>query len=146
MIRNYKKIAAWQHGHAVALAIYKCSRRFPEEERYGLTRQLRRAAASVPANIAEGSSRNSNKEYLRFLFVSLTSLKETEYYLLLAKDLGYLDRMDYEYVTKQINSTLMVLHGLINSLKRDVRFVGPTVAMLFLALQVFCHQYVWAAT
>ena len=84
MARHYKDLVAWQRSHEFTLAIYKQTQRFPADERYGLTSQLRRAAYSTPANISEGSGRETNKDYLRFLIIALSSLKETEYFLLLA--------------------------------------------------------------
>ncbi len=80
MARNYKKVVTWQRSHELALAVYKLTKGFPDDERYGLTSQVRRASYSVPADISERSGRDSNKDYLRFLFISLASLKETEYF------------------------------------------------------------------
>lgn len=73
-MRDYKKIVAWQRAHQLTLLVYKNSQNFPTEEKFGLTSQLRRATYSVPANIAEGSGRNTTKDYLRFLFIALGSL------------------------------------------------------------------------
>ena len=78
MSRNYKNVVAWQRGHELTLSIYRLSKLFPREEIYGITSQVRRSAFSVPANIAEGSGRDINKDYLRFLYIALASLKETE--------------------------------------------------------------------
>ena len=88
MARRYRDLVAWKRSHELTLAVYKQTKRFPAEERFGLTSQLRRASYSVPANITEGSGRDTNKDYLRFLIIALASLKESEYFLLLARDLG----------------------------------------------------------
>jgi len=90
-MRNYKKIQAWELSHELTIAVYEASKGFPADERYGLTSQLRRAASSVPSNIAEGAGRKTEKDFLRFQDIALGSLKETEYFLLLATELGYLE-------------------------------------------------------
>ena len=87
MARRYRDLVAWKRSHELTLVVYKQTQRFPAEERFGMTSQLRRASYSVPTNIAEGSGRETNKDYLRFLIIALSSLKETEYFLLLPCDL-----------------------------------------------------------
>ncbi len=124
MPRDYKKVVAWQKSHELTLAIYKQTRNFPDDERFGLTSQLRRASYSVPANISEGSGRDSNKDYLRFLFISLASLKETEYFLLLARDLEYLSDKEYDHLTETVNGTFAALQGLIKVVKKEVGSFG----------------------
>ncbi len=90
-MQRFTDIRAWQRAHALVLEGYRVSRDFPKEGRYVVTSQLRRAAVSVPTNIAEGAKRDSNAEYSRFLNVAEASMAETEYLLLLCRDLGYLD-------------------------------------------------------
>jgi four helix bundle protein len=124
MPRDYRKIVAWQRSHDLTLAVYNHTRRFPDDERFGLTSQLRRASFSVPSNISEGSGRDSNKDYLRFLFISLASLKETEYFLLLARDLGYLPDEAYDQLTEKVNATFGALQGLIKVVKKEVGSFG----------------------
>ena len=121
MNRDYRKIVAWQRAHQLTLEIYKLTRTFPREEMYGVTSQLRRAAYSVPSNIVEGSGRDSEKEYLRFLDIAFSSLKETEYFLLLARDLDYMKDNDYENIRKQVNNCFAPLHGLISKIKERVQ-------------------------
>jgi four helix bundle protein len=87
--RNFRDLIVWQKAHAFVLGIYEVSKGFPREEVYGLTSQFRRAAVSIPANIAEGFCRRSSLEKLRFLNIAHSSLEETRYYLILAEDLGY---------------------------------------------------------
>ncbi len=96
--KGFKGLTVWQKAYALTLDIYKVSKKFPKEEIYGLSSQLRRAAVSIPANIAEGYERNHRKEYVQFLFVSKGSLGEVETQLLLAKDLGYLSESDYSAI------------------------------------------------
>ena len=120
MARRYKDLIAWQRSHELTLAVYRQTQRFPTEERYGLTSQFRRAAYSVPANISEGSGRETNRDYLRFLVIALGSLKETEYFLLLARDLGYLAEDQYDALTEPVNGTFVALQGLIKAVKKEV--------------------------
>ena len=120
MPRRYRDLVAWQRSHELTLAIYKQTQEFPKEERFGLTSQLRRASYSVPANISEGSGRDTNKDYLRFLIIALSSLKETEYFVLLACDLEYLAKDQYNRLTEIVNSTFGALQGLIKAVKKEV--------------------------
>jgi four helix bundle protein len=111
-MRDYKKIEAWKLADDLAATIYSCTRSFPREEIYGLTSQLRRAAVSVPTNIVEGSTRESQREYLHFLHISRGSLSETEYLLSLAKRLGYVNESDFTAIAIQLRRTFACLHGL----------------------------------
>ena len=92
MVGDFKKLKVWQKSHQLALAIYKSTRAFPAEERFGLTGQLRRASASIPANIAEGCGLGTDNELGRYVRISLGSATEVEYHLLLAKELGRVDQ------------------------------------------------------
>jgi four helix bundle protein len=87
-VRDFRDLTVWQRAHEVTLAVYRVTKAFPADERYGLTSQLRRAASSVPANIVEGTARGSDPDTVRFLIVSRASAAELEYHLLLARDLG----------------------------------------------------------
>lgn len=88
--RSFQDLVVWQKAHQLVLLVYKVTQEFPKEEIYGLTSQLRRAAVSVPANIAEGFVKQSNADKLRFFNISQGSLEECRYYFLLASDLGYI--------------------------------------------------------
>ncbi len=85
-----RDLKVWQRSHALVLAVYRLSEAFPSQERFGVVSQLRRAAVSVPTNIAEGSKRRTPQDYARFLNLAEASLAETEYLLMLCRDLGYL--------------------------------------------------------
>jgi len=89
-MQRFTDLKVWQRSHALVLAIYRATASFPSDERFGLTSQLRRAAASVPTNIAEGSKRQGRLDYARFLNIAEGSLSETQYLLMLARDLGHL--------------------------------------------------------
>ncbi|MBR6282748.1 MAG: four helix bundle protein [Muribaculaceae bacterium] len=89
-MRDFKKLLVWQKAHQLTLAIYRVTQSFPQEERFGLTSQIRRATASIPTNIAEGCGRNSKTELAHFLQIAIGSASEVEYHLILAHDLNYL--------------------------------------------------------
>jgi four helix bundle protein len=118
-MRNFRSLKTWQKAHEMALCIYKATRSFPKEELYGLVSQLRRAASSVPANIAEGCGCNGNREFARFVGIALRSASETEYHLLLAQDLGYLDIETYQALNNQVTEVKRMLTGLIEKLNTD---------------------------
>ena len=86
---DYKELDVWKKSIEFVESIYKATAKFPDEERFGLTNQLRRAAISIPSNIAEGSARQSDKEFIRFLFIAYGSSAEIETQLIIAKNLGF---------------------------------------------------------
>ncbi len=90
-MRNYRQLDIWQLAHELALSAYVVSGEFPPEERFGLASQLRRAASSVPTNIAEGSGRPTQTDFARFVGMALGSLSEFDSHVILARDLGYVD-------------------------------------------------------
>jgi len=119
-VRNYKNLGAWQNADELTFQIYQVTRDFPAQETYGITSQLRRAAYSVPANIAEGLGRESNADYLRFLSIARGSLAETEYFLHLAKRLDYLSEPNWKQLTKAVNYTFAALAGLMKSVRASL--------------------------
>lgn len=112
-MQNYKDLKVWEKAHLFTLEIYRVTKLFPKEEVYGLTSQLRRAASSISANIAEGCGKNSKLDFANFLNISLGSSNEAEYFVLLAKDLQYISALDYESLSKLINEIKAMLIGLI---------------------------------
>lgn len=116
--QTFRDLVVWQKAHEFVLCIYKMTAKFPKEERFCLTSQFRRAATSVAANIAEGFSRKSNAEKVRFYNVSEGSLEECRYYIILCKDLEY--HFDSESPVKA-EVTSKLLNGLINSIERGGR-------------------------
>src|SRR6184192_1687167 len=100
-MKDFRELKVWQKSHHLTLLIYKVTASFPREEVYGLTSQIRRACASIPANIAEGCGRTGKAELGRFLQVSMGSASELEYHLLLAHDLGHLNDADYKRLEAQ---------------------------------------------
>jgi four helix bundle protein len=118
-MRDFKTLKVWQKAHEMALCVHKATQLFPREELYGLVSQLRRAATSVPANIAEGSGCNGNREFAYFIRIALRSASETEYHLLLARDLGYLDSEGHESLNNRVIEVKRMLTGLIGKLTAD---------------------------
>ena len=116
-MRKFQELTVWQKSHELCLKIYKISQNFPKEELFGLTSQIRRAATSIPTNIAEGSGRESNAEMKRFLIISSGSCSEVEYQIILAKDLGYISDNSAIELTEYIQSIRKMLFSFINRLK-----------------------------
>jgi four helix bundle protein len=112
---GYRGVLAWQKGMDLTVSVYRVSRTFPDEERYGLTSQIRRAAGSIPANIAEGSGRGGRTEFARFLSIANGSLCELETHLYLAHRLGYADTKTVNGLIAQTTEIARLLHGLIKS-------------------------------
>lgn len=108
-MQRFTKLKVWQRAHALVLRVYEVSRIFPTEERFGLTSQLRRAAASVPTNIAEGAKRQSSRDFAHFLNIAEASLAETEYLLLLAQDLRFTSS---DALFPEMEELAKMLHGL----------------------------------
>jgi len=120
MLEATNKLIVFQKAHELALQIYKDTKGFPKEEMYGLTSQIRRAAVSVPSNIAEGKARGSRKENERFLLIARGSLEELKYQVLLARDLGYLEKEKYQKLSELAEDVSKMLNGLIKSLRKPV--------------------------
>ena len=129
-MRDYTKIRAWQLADDLTVAVYECTRSFPREEVYGLTSQLRRASYSVPANIVEGSSRESKKDYLHFLYIARGSLSETQYFIHLARRLGYFSNEVADTLHQQTKLTFACLHGLIGSVEKEAGKLSKVIATL----------------
>jgi four helix bundle protein len=111
-MQRFTEIKSWQRGHALVLDVYRMTTGFPVSEKFGLTSQLRRAALSVPTNIAEGSKRTGRQEYCRFLNISEASLAETEYLSMVARDLCYITPLQAKAVLAQITELARMLHSL----------------------------------
>jgi four helix bundle protein len=103
-MRDFKKYDIWQLSHELTLEVYKITSIFPKEELFGITSQLRRATSSIPTNISEGCGRNSDKEFSQFLNIALGSALETEYLLILSKDLNYLNQEKFQDLELKINN------------------------------------------
>ena len=117
MLRSFRELEVWQKAHGLVLATYRLTDKFPDRERFGIMSQIRRSAASVPANIAEGFGRRTTKELLQFLTNANGSLEETRYFFILGRDLGYLKNEDFEDMEKQCSSVGQMIGALGRSLK-----------------------------
>lgn len=116
-IRSFTDLNAWKEAHKLALVIYKSTNNFPLNERFSLIDQMRRATVSISSNIAEGFSRQSNKEKLQFYYVAKGSLTELQNQLLLSKDLGYISKELFSGIAEQTVLVDKLLTGLIKSIK-----------------------------
>ena len=127
-MRDYTKIKAWQLADDLTVSVYERTRSFPREEVYGLTSQLRRASYSVPANIVEGASRESKRDYLHFLYIARGSLSETQYFIHLARRLRYLSDQDADTLHEQTKFVFACLHGLIRSVEKEAGKLSKVIA------------------
>jgi four helix bundle protein len=118
-MRDFKQIKVLAKAHKLTLEIYKTTSRFPREELYALTSQLRRASASIPANIAEGFGRGGNVELARFLQIGMGSSYEVEYHAWLAKDLGLVSEETYERLQGQIVEVKRMLAALLSKVRAE---------------------------
>lgn len=116
-IRSYRDLRVWQEGMGLAEACYLLTRRFPRDELFGMTSQIRRAASSVPANIAEGYGRNSKGDYIQFLRISQGSLKELETHLMLSTRVGLVAESETKNFLEECDRLGKMLHRLIRSLQ-----------------------------
>ena len=115
-MRDFRELKVWEKAHRFTLQVYRITKNFPSDERFGLTVQLRRAAASVPTNIAEGCGRDSERELARFMSIAAGSASEVEYQLLLACDLNYIQDETYRELNQQVNEVKRMLNSFIQKL------------------------------
>ena len=111
-MKTFRDLKVWQKAHNLVLEIYRITKKFPSEEKFGLVSQLRRSAVSVATNIVEGFKRKSDRDYAHFLNLADASLEETKYHVLLSKDLKYLSSEDFESLNKICDETGKMLYGL----------------------------------
>jgi len=120
VLRNYRDLQVWQKAYQLCLEIYKATGEFPKNELYGITAQIRRAAVSVPSNVAEGYGRKTTKEYIQFLYIAYGSICELETQILLSGDLGYIEAGKLKKIQDGIGEVERMLKALINSLERKL--------------------------
>ncbi len=111
-MRDFRKYDIWQLSHELVLEVYNTTKAFPKDEVYGVTSQIRRAAASIPTNICEGCGRNSEKEFNQFLNIALGSALETEYLFILSKDLNFLEESKFQDFSLKINTIKSKIYNL----------------------------------
>jgi four helix bundle protein len=113
-VRDYRNLTVWQRAHDLTLEIYKATRAFPSQERYGLVVQMRRCSVSVPSNIAEGAGRGWGPDYGRFLRIAAGSINELDYQLLLARDLGYVTPEQHQGLADEVVAIRRMLASLMS--------------------------------
>lgn len=118
-MQDFKKLKVWERSHKLTLSVYRATARFPKEELYGLTSQIRRACSSIPANIAEGCGRAGGSDLARFLQVAAGSASELQYHLLLAHDLGLLQGAQYKPLETEAVELKRMLASLIERVRAD---------------------------
>ena len=117
---NFENLEVYKKAHKLVLEIYKITKSFPHDERYRLIDQMIRAGYSILSNIAEGNSRNTTKNYIKFLYLSRGSANELKYFLLLSKDLQYISNDKHNELNTKVETIIKMLNGLINSLKAKI--------------------------
>jgi four helix bundle protein len=120
MLKNYKELIVWQKSYQLCIDIYRITKDFPKEEKFGLTSQIRRAVVSIPSNIAEGYGRKTTPEYIRALYVAYGSNCELETQILLSRDLGYITAEDMKRLQEGIGEVERMLKALIKSLEKKL--------------------------
>ena len=118
-MKTHKNLDVWQNSVELVTEIYMLTNAFPENEKFGLTNQIRRSAVSIPSNIAEGAGRHSKKEFSRFLNIAQGSATELETQLIISKNLNFIDYEQYENKIEKLTSIMKMLSGLVRSLKNN---------------------------
>jgi four helix bundle protein len=118
-LKDFRRLKVWEKVHLLTLDVYKVTARFPREELYGLTSQMRRCSASLGANIAEGCGKQGNNELHRFLYIASGSASELDYHLLLARDLGYLPPIDFQRLDQNLAEARRMLTALLEKVGTD---------------------------
>lgn len=119
-IKSFTDLNAWKESHQLVITIYQSTKGFPKEEQFGLTSQIRRCAVSITSNLAEGFSRFSNKEKTQFYFISLGSTTELQNQLLIARDVGFLPKTDFDQLAEKTIVVHKLIYGLIKSTKKRI--------------------------
>ncbi len=120
-MRNYRDLEVWKISHKLTLVLYEASRKFPKEEMFGLTSQLRRAAISIGANLAEGCGRRTTPEFARFLRIAMGSASELDYHLLLCRDFDFVSREFYERSSRELVRVRKMLFALLASVEAQMQ-------------------------
>jgi four helix bundle protein len=120
MMRNYRDLQVWNKAHALTLELYRISQRFPREEIYGITGQMRRAAVSIGANLAEGCGRRTSTELARFVRIAMGSASELDYHLLLCRDLGFMAADEFTNASTALIEVRKMLTSFLNSVEEQI--------------------------
>ena len=120
MLKSFKELNVWQKSYELCLKLYSVTAKFPKEEKYGLTSQIRRSAVSIPSNIAEGYGRKTTLDYIRMLYIAYGSVCELETQILLAGDLGFIERRALDPIKTDIGDIERMVKALIRSLENKL--------------------------
>jgi four helix bundle protein len=120
-MQNYRRLPVWRKGHAIALNVYRLTERIPQRGHAGLIDQLRRASLSIAANIAEGCSRPTDKDFAKFLNIALASATETQYHLEFATAVSLISDSDFQLRKQELNEVRRMLTGFIKHLRQTIR-------------------------
>lgn len=118
--KSFEDLLVWQKAHAFVLDVYRTTKEFPKEELYGLTSQFRNSARSVPSNIAEGYKKRGKADKLRFFNIAQGSLEESRYYVILSRDLGYINQEKYLELLKQVIDISQLLNSYCNAISKSI--------------------------
>ena len=119
-MRDYRKVKVWDKSHLLVKDLYSATSKFPKEELFGITSQLRRAASSIPTNIAEGCGRSGDADFRRFLQIAFGSANETEYLIFLSYELNYLQKSKFIELNSKIVEVKKMLAGMIKKITNDI--------------------------
>ena len=119
-MKNYKELKVWKKGIEIVKTTYQLVKQVPQEERYGLISQMTRAAVSIPANIAEGSSRNSDKDYARFMQIALGSAFELQTYFVIMKEMNWINESELTNAENALEEEIKMMHGFLNTLSKQL--------------------------
>mgnify|MGYP001243206484 FL=1 len=118
-MKDFRTLSVWQKSHKLAVLIYQKTKKFPKEEVYGFTSQLRRAIVSIPTNLAEGCGRGSDKDFAKFAQIAFGSANESEYLILLSTELGFIDKTDSDELNEKVTEIKRMLTSLIKNLHKS---------------------------
>ena len=127
-MRNYRDLQVWTKAHLLTLDLYKISRAFPREEMYGLTAQLRRAASSIGANLAEGCGRRTSGDLARFVRIAMGSASELDYHLLLCRDLEFMKEDDFKRTARNLVEVRKMLTSFLSSIEEQIELKAQAAA------------------
>ena len=120
-MKDFRELKVWEKAHQLALQVYRATAKFPKEELYGLTSQIRRASMSIPTNIAEGCGRGSDADFAHFLQIAMGSACETEYQLLLSLDLGFMLQDEYSILQDCVQEVKRMISSLLKTVRTNSR-------------------------
>ncbi|MEO7177001.1 MAG: four helix bundle protein [Saprospiraceae bacterium] len=118
-MQDFKKLIVWKEAHELTKQIYEISAKFPPEEKFGLTSQIRRSSASIPCNIAEGTGKDGNRDFAKYLQIAMGSAAETEYLIFLSFELEFNSLEEYQKLNQKIETVKKLLFGLLQKVRQN---------------------------